>query len=1139
MINIAVVAVSAPALSRLTEFQREFERNYGTQLLQFQMFYAAKAGVGILTQEEKITEAIAAADLAVIDIMGASEAVQDMVREALLRCGGQRIVIGNSCRELIRLGAFSMAGMKKAEKSEDKKVEEKAGGERKKNGAKLMHTMRRMALMMGSVAPFGMMKDMKNLFLLIDYWQQASREDIFSFMHLILRGYFGMKQLPKEKPCSMKYGIYLKNPQSEECLESVRTYWKKYGYDQDKPTAAVLFYGHSYPNDFLPVAAAVCEKLSQTFNVLPIAFSQNEDKDLKKLENYLTSQKENLEKLRVPYFKPLCLTKTERREWAFESGVNAGEFLISILLPELDGGIHTYPLGIMEKMENSSDITRIVPIEERVSTLCGRIQRFSALRRKPNQEKKIAILCYNYPPGEDNLFGGAFLDTFQSMEVILHELRQAGYTLEGRTARQLQEFFCQDGACNQPRWADERVSEQTYILNQTEYPVNGIQDGNVFIGLQPCREEGQVTQESYHDKNAGPPASYQAYYRWLQEEFQADAVIHVGTHGTLEFLPGKETGMTKECWPDRLIGEIPHFYFYYVGNPSEAMVAKRRSHAVLVGYQPPAYEPGGLYGEYRQLKEMIAEYRESLQSAPERCGDLLEDIGKKAQSLSLSRGRLQEKDLDELDELLYDYERSLIPGGLHVIGKGYSGQEAQRYAQQVLDYAGAGLETEKREQLREKLVRASMENREMEGMLRALNGEYLPVSVSGDILKNPKILPSGNNLVQFDPRLVPTRTAFERGAKIAQKTLEKYREEKGCYPESTAVILWGLETSKTQGETVGQILYYLGVGLKKDEGSFDSRFEILSSEELGRPRVDVTIHICGFFRDMFPNLLDNLNEIFRKLMLLDETEEQSYFARNTRRNYQRLREQGYSEEEAQELARSRIFGPKEGEYGSSLEALVKSGDWEREEELGLAFTDSLSYVYGESKKGAPAADLLRMNYQGVEVVSQVRNNVEYELIDLDHYYEFYGGLAKSIENVRGEKASMYVADTVGAQIRIQGLGESLEKGIATRLLNPKWIEGMMRHDYHGVQQISRRFENVIGMAATTNQIDSGVFSRMEACYVEDEELKKRMQQSNRWAYLGMLGRLMEANNRGYWQATEEELERLRRAYLETEGEIEH
>lgn len=1131
--KFTIIAVSVPALSQIQSFQKEYAERYPKDSLDVSCFYVAGMEQKYRIHPEILIDAVRTADVAVVDTMGASEALQEIVREGLEDCKGQRIIIGNTLREYLRLGSFSMSAMSGMMKKKDGKKEENTAEETKtpKSALDKMHRMRRMALMLGNVLPFGITKDMKNVFRLIDYWQQATQEDIESFMYLLLRQYGGRKYLPKEKPCTMRYGIYLKDPFTLQCEDTVEKFRKKTGRtgtDKKKDTVAVLFYGHSYPNDFLPVVKALCRELEDKYHILPIAFSQNEDGDQQKLKEYLC-QKEFpvravinlmpfrlgagpmggnadgavgiLKELDVPYLKPFCLTKVSEEEWKDADAVNPGEFLISILLPELDGGIDTFPVGVMAGKKETKDglnLPELVPIPERIHALKGRLDRLISLSRQKNEEKKLAVIFYNYPPGESNVFGGAFLDTFVSAAELLKSLKKAGYCVSEMTAEQLREAFVEEGRCNLPQWCEETDAELTYQMDGKEYPIKGIRNGNVFLGLQPLRQE-------YHDRNQEPPKAYQAFYRWIREELGADAVLHFGTHGTLEFLPGKDNGMTGDCWPDRLLGNLPHFYYYYIGNPSEAMIAKRRSLATLISYQAPPLKKSGLYGNWQELKEMIAEYRESLQSAPERSEDLLDNIGKLAVTCGLTEPETDMRVgfLDAMEERLYEYENSLITDGLHVINE-----------------------------------------EETRGILHALEGGYLPVGTAGDVVKNPDILPSGRNLIQFDPRLIPTRTAYERGAKAARLAIEKYKAETGTYPDTTAVILWGLETSRSQGETIGQILYYLGLRLKTEKGSYDDRLEIIPMEELGRPRMDVVIHICGFFRDMYPNLIDNLNEMFQRLLRQEESDEENFFAKNTRKLAAALMEDGKrqgmltDEKKVWELASCRIFGPKEGEYATRLTETVRTGNWKEASELGLSFTEDLSYGYTYHQRGAEAKHVLKRQYERVNFISQVRNNVEYELTDLDHYYEFYGGLSKAVELQKGEKPVMLVADTVGEEIKVQDIQEALQRGITTRLLNPAWIEGMIRHEYHGVQQIAKRFENVMGFAASTDAVDSRTFSRLTQCYAQNEELRRQMQRSNKWAYMKMMERLMEAENRGYYQATEEELSQIREAYLEAEGEAE-
>ncbi|MBE6064239.1 cobaltochelatase subunit CobN [Clostridium cochlearium] len=429
-------------------------------------------------------------------------------------------------------------------------------------------------------------------------------------------------------------------------------------------------------------------------------------------------------------------------------------------------------------------------------------------------------------------------------------------------------------------------------------------------------------------------------------------------------------------------------------------------------------------------------------------------------------------------------------------------------------------------------------NFEIAGLLKAMNGKYLNASLAGDVIRNPEILPSGYNLYQFDPTLVPTETAYKRGASIAKKTIELYYKENKRYPWTTAMILWGLETSRTGGETIGQILYYLGVRPVKTGNSFKSAYEIIPIEELKRPRIDITINICGFFRDMFPNLIEDLNKIFYEIHSLDETFEENYFKKNSKDIYDELIKNGTDEETAKELCISRIFGPKEAEYGTGITKLLETKAWEEEVEIGKNFIDSLKYVYSKNFRGKEVEGLYTNNLKTVDVVSQVRSNHEYELTDLDHYYEFFGGLSKSIEMIKGEKPSMYISDTTGERVETETVDKSINRGIRTRILNPKWIDGMLEHKYHGVQKIADRFENILGLAATTNSVEQWIYNDLHKKYIENEKLRKRLQENNPYAYVTIVEWMMEYNQRRYWDASDEQLKELRDVYLEAEGLVE-
>ena len=669
-------------------------------------------------------------------------------------------------------------------------------------------------------------------------------------------------------------------------------------------------------------------------------------------------------------------------------------------------------------------------------------------------------------------------------------------------------------------------------------------------------------------------------YRYLHDKFGADAVIHVGTHGTLEFLKGKECGMSGTCYPDMLLYDTPHFYLYYCGNPAEATIAKRRSHAALVGYQPPVFIQSGLYGEYAELAKMLDDYHHQLAFSKSAADEVKQNIAALAEKLSLPT------DMEELESELYRLNSSLIPKGLHIFGQAYSDEEAQCYVRELLkkphddtpslcDIAAeelgidlVGAEEKGGEPLRkinalaeeyldkyfagesvpEKLSRTIeygqkkyaevMQNAENEQLLNALSGGYIPAKAAGDIYRSPEVLPSGYNLYQFDQRFVPTLTAYQRGARAAENTIKTYFDKYGHYPNSTAVILWGLETSRSQGETIGQIMAYLGARLAKGNSAWNPKYELIPIEELGRPRIDVTINICGFFRDLFPNIIDNLDDLLHLVNEADETDGQNYMKANSKKLYAYLTDRGYDHDEAERLSVTRIFGPREGEYGTGITSIIETKAWEKEEQIGSRFLTSLHYAYNRKERGGDMGDLYEQNLKSVEIVSQVRDNNEYEITDLDHYYEFFGGLAKSVEMVRGQKAVMLITDTTGAVPVTETAEKAVAKGIRTRVLNPKWIDGMLAHKYHGAQKIADRFENVMGLAATTGAVEQWIYNDLCAKYAQDKEMRRRMAENNPYAYMDILEQMEEYSRRGYWNADKEQLEAIRQAYLETENRIE-
>ncbi len=1166
---ITVASVSISAISQVCRFA---ERIGESDHLDFRIHYLDGNGSSSDDMEDDIREA----DLMLIDLMGLPRGTFSKVVAAAKSCNGQRLCLGGMAPPLNRLGSYDAARFKMDEAMDEE------------------------------------------LHRIGECWKRAQYEDIEYIFTSVLRNHLGQVHLP-EVACPLpRDGVYIMDPITLEGYDSADEFFQARPGDPGRGRVVLAYSGNSYPTRTIRAVRMLFERMSKFVDVLPIAMSSYDVRHIPIMRSLMgrpdmivnvlpfrfmsgpmggdmLSAMDLLRDIDVTHLSPFFLTRTSRDQWASSrAGTNPMEFMLNIFLPELDGALCTIPIGFNEEVYQVDayglSVTEIVPLEDRVNRIVGKVRNYMALRTKPNAEKRVAILSYNYPPGEGNLFGGSFLDGLGSLSSILDMLSSEGYDAVKMSSDEILDHFLRHGMLNDGQWispSDEMLTHDARSVHPAQvskawgdppgdvmvrngrYLIPGILNGNVFIGLQPARSsDSERALSSYHDPDLPPHHQYMAMYDWIRNVFRADAIIHLGTHGTLEFLPGKESAPSSECYPDMLMGDSVHIYMYYVGNPSEAMIAKRRAHACLLSYMPPPFVKSDIYGDLLALEEAIAEYRESANMDAGRSQALLGSIISKASEMRLPT------DVMELEDELMSIRESLIPRGLHTIGKAFGMEDAERYAIQAMEFPHEGVVPLERlidperhdineicsryiserhvpdhlkddadairalEHMHDLAVRSSR-TEELDGLRRALEGRFIDVRPGGDVMKDPEVLPTGYNIVQFNPDRVPTLAAFERGKQAAEDTIMRYKEATGAYPCGAALILWGLETSRTRGLTIGQICSYLGLRMVRNSGDFVSRFEVIPLSELGRPRIDVTVSMCGFFRDMFPNLVAGLSELFSLIISLDESEDDNHCKGAARRNREFLEQMGCASDELDELSKCRLFGPARGEYGTSMTGIVNSSSWNDEAELGNTFTDSLRYAYTRSLQGHDAQGLLRFNHRNVQVISQVRDSNDRELIDLDHYYEFLGGLSKSVEMAQGGKRSpVFVIDASRAKVRTQDVKRSIEHGIRTRLLNPKWIDGLLEVRYCGAQQINERFENVLGLASTLGEVESGVFSDMLDCYVRDPDMRRRVSENNNWAYMSMLNRLFEANSRGYWNATEEELALLEDAYLESEERAE-
>lgn len=1205
--KIVVISVSASALNLLAELAP------GWPELELNLHYVGDVE---FTKDRwpEAADQLNGGRVVLLDLMGAPQEFCRLVQDRLADFPGQIVVLNSSLpslRFLTKLGRFSL-----------KTIGRMAEGTKPPDMAK-METMMDRAEKLGRRLPLGPLRDMRNYLWLVKYWLFADKANLTSLLDLLAREYLGLKKRPKPRPPRTREDLSLFHPGQGRVYDSFGQYAAEH-IRPDRPSVALLFYNNNYPINTHPAVARLMAAWRDRFNLIPIALNRlmGPDRDrfrqlaaeidppLEAVVNLLSFRlgagpmggepdliEELFRDLNLPLLHPFFLTKQTVVDWRDQlRGANPGEFLISLFLPELDGAVETAALGAMSRSGATGGELELIP--DRVDRFGRRLANRLRLRRLNNGRKKAALIFYDYPPGEVNLGTAAFLDVFESLAAILARLKAEGYDLEPMTADQLRDAFLGQGRLNTPKWRPLSDRAEVSLVTADRYrawtgdspagravdrawgkfpgPVMawqgqavlpGIINGNVFIGLQPSRGVFEDPSRSYHDKNLPPHHQYLAFYGWLEREFRADAVIHLGTHGTLEFLPGKETALSGDCFPDYLVGDLPHFYFYYGGNPAEAMIAKRRTMAVMISHLPPPYTRAEAYGRLSELENLISELHEAERLDPDRAPLIRQRLAELAGDLGM-----EADDSGDLEDRLHEWRSALIPGRLHTVGRPFSrGETADFLAQSARVGQGAwtatpgwltdraiGLEefidrfvlsdrplpgdlddAEGRELVRlgRELAGSLLTDHELDGLVNGLAGGYLPAGLGGDAFRSPEVLPSGRNLYQFDPRRVPSPSAVERGRVMARQTLAAFDQGRS-YPVSTAVVLWGLETAKTQGETVAQILDYLGVELVRDQTLWEPRLEVIPLERLGRPRIDVTVQMCGFFRDMFPNLVNLLARAFELVADLDEPDSRNHVRGNARALEEKMIRDGQSPDRARELSAARLFGPTASQYGTALTNLVKAKSWQAEGDLVSAYLDSLCHVYTAKHYGLPARELLQGNLSRVELVSQVRSSMDYEITDLDHYYEFLGGLSRSVREASGRPAKIMISDSTTGRTRTEEVGRSIQRGVRTRLLNPKWLDAMLAHPHHGGQQIAARMENMVGLAATTGRVDGRLFDDLADDLVLDEQRRRQIEQNNPFASLEVMERLLEAEARGYWQADEDRLEKLRRLYLKAEADLE-
>jgi len=922
--------------------------------------------------------------------------------------------------------------------------------------------------------------------------------------------------------------------------------------------------------------------------------------------NDAKAAEEILAKLDVPYVAAHPVEFQTLEQWgASERGLMPVENTIMVAIPELDGSTSPTVFGgrsdaagvpcsgchracTFPATQGGRDMHVCI---DRAEMLASRVEKLVALRRSTRAQRKVALVLFNFPPNAGNTGTAAHLSVFASLHNTLTAMKAEGYTIDlpasvdalreritgGNAARfgahaNVHARIPVDDHVRRERWLPEIEAQWGPAPGRqqsdgTSLFILGERFGNVFVGVQPSFGYEGDPMRLLYEKGFAPTHAFSAFYRWIREDFAAHAVLHFGTHGALCFMPGKQAGMSGKCWPDRLIGDLPHVYLYASNNPSEGTIAKRRSAATLVSYLTPPVTHAGLYRGLADLKTSLERWRGLAPSDGGERAALAALIQAQAAIVELGSaeppwGSDAAMRIDRLSDQVLELEYTLIPHGLHVVGAAPTVAERVESLLAVAEsshgtrpsvlaleslvrgdtpeeaISAAGLPPDEQTlSLLRKLAaidRLLRDDHEVPALLRALDGRFIRPAPGGDLLRNAEILPTGRNVHGFDPFRIPSAFAVQDGARQAARLLARHLEDGNAFPESIALVLWGTDNLKTEGGPIAQALALMGARPRFDSYGRLAGATLIPLSELATPRVDVVITLSGIFRDLLPLQVKLLAEAAFLAASADEPTDRN-FVRKHALQYQLTHDCDL------ETASLRVFGNDDGAYGSNVNHLLENGRWEDEDELAETYTRRKSFAFGRSGRAVPQTELLRSMLAGVELAYQNLDSVELGVTTVDTYFDTLGGISRAIKRAKGtdaEVAPVYIGDQTCGEGTVRTLGEQVVLETRTRMLNPKWYEGMLQHGYEGVRQIEVHVTNTMGWSATTGQVAPWVYQQLSETFVLDPEMRERLAALNPTASAKVANRLLEAHERNYWTPDATMLEALRRAGEELEDRIE-
>jgi cobaltochelatase CobN len=951
----------------------------------------------------------------------------------------------------------------------------------------------------------------------------------------------------------------------------------------------------------------------------------------------------HLAALDIPILQGLCLTST-RAQWSGnDDGMSPLDVATQVAVPEFDGRIVTVPFSFKEI--DDEGLISYVADPERCARVAGLAVRHARLRRIDPSDKRVGLVFSAYPTKHARIGNAVGLDTPASAVALLRAMRDAGYDIgdvpgvDASDGDALVHALIERGG-QDPAWLTEgqlvgnpiRVSAKDYgawfstlpaeltdrivehwgpppgelFVDRSKDPdgeivIAAMQSGHIVLLVQPPRGFGENPVAIYHDPDLPPSHHYLAAYRWLDNVFGADALVHLGKHGNLEWLPGKTLGMSAACGSDAALGDLPLIYPFLVNDPGEGTQAKRRAHAVLVDHLIPPMARAESYGDIARLEQLLDEHSAIAALDPGKLPAIRQQIWTlmRAAKMDHDLGLADRPDEDAFDDMLLHVDGWLceikdvqIRDGLHILGQAPEGEaevdlvlailrarqlfggeqtvpglrealglsedggesraavdaaevKARELVSALRDSAWDAREADRiagepavadvlRFAAAEVVPRLRATSGEIDQILRALDGRFIAAGPSGSPLRGlVNVLPTGRNFYSVDPKAVPSRLAWETGVALADSLLERYRADHGEWPRSVGLSVWGTSAMRTSGDDIAEVLALLGVRPVWDDASRRVvDLELMDVAELGRPRIDVTVRISGFFRDAFPHVVTMLDDAVRLAATCDEPDDVNFVRAHANADF--------ADHGDRRRSTTRIFGSKPGSYGAGLLQLIDSRNWRDDADLAQVYTAWGGFAYGRGLDGAPATDDMNRQYRRITVAAKNTDTREHDIADSDDYFQYHGGMIATVRALTGRDPVAYIGDnTRPDSVRTRTLSEETTRVFRARVVNPRWISAMRRHGYKGAFEMAATVDYLFGYDATAGVMADWMYERLAGEYVLDDENRKFLAESNPWALHGMAERLLEASGRGMWaQPDAATLDGLKQALLETEGELE-